>query len=293
MGSSYHALHPLQLHLVERGLTSVVVETSELLHYQRRLLDEATLLVIASQSGRSVEVVRLLEARSGATVLGLTNTPDSPLAQEADAAVLTCAGDEATVSCKTYLAAQLALAWLTSVLEGAAPEAACAPLRPVVPAVADYLASWRDHVAVLARELDGIRDLFLVGRGPSLAAAGTGGLIVKESTHLHSEGMSAAAFRHGPMEMTSSEVLVLAFAGDGRTRALNERLVSDVRAAGGRAALISDDAELPAFRLPKVPAELLQVVELLPVEMITLSLAALKGHEAGRFTIAGKVTTTE
>ena len=29
----------------------------------------------------------------------------------------------------------------------------------------------------------------------ALAAAGTGGLILKESTHVHAEGMSSAAFR--------------------------------------------------------------------------------------------------
>ena len=141
--------------------------------------------------------------------------------------------------------------------------------------------------------LDGVRDVFLAGRGSSLAAVGTGGLIIKESTHIHSEGMSSAALRHGPMEMLSPDVFVLAFAGDVEVRHLNSRLVQDIRAKGGRAELVGEDAMQGAFRLPPVPRGILPLIEILPVEMITLSLAALTGREAGRFEIGSKVTTAE
>ena len=61
MGSSFHALHPLNIQLIDHGFTAVMVETSELLHYQNRLFDPKTLIVAVSQSGQSAEVVRLLE----------------------------------------------------------------------------------------------------------------------------------------------------------------------------------------------------------------------------------------
>jgi len=38
------------------------------------------------------------------------------------------------------------------------------------------------------RELEGVRELFFAGRGSSLAAAYSAGLILKESTRYHSEG---------------------------------------------------------------------------------------------------------
>ena len=50
MGSSFHALHPLNLELVEQGFTAVMVETSELIHYKAQLLDPKTLIVAVSQS---------------------------------------------------------------------------------------------------------------------------------------------------------------------------------------------------------------------------------------------------
>ena len=295
MGSSHLGLVPLHLRLVEAGLSPVSVESSELLYYQRGLLGAGTLLVLVSQSGRSAEILRLLEAVRGPDVvtIGVTNTADSPLAREAAAVVATRAGEEATVSCKTYLAAQMALAWLGEVLAGGDVAAAHAALGAAIPGVEAYLASWRAHLEWLAERLEGVRAVYYTGRGPSLAAACSAGLITKESTHRPSEGMSSAAFRHGPMEMLDADVFLLAFAGAARTRALNEALVADVRAAGARAFLAAEDARDPALRLPSVADLARPVVELLPVEMITLAIAALDGREAGRFERVTKVTATE
>jgi glutamine---fructose-6-phosphate transaminase (isomerizing) len=295
MGSSHLGLVPLHLRLVEAGLAPVSVESSELLYYQRGLLTAGTLLVLVSQSGRSAEIVRLLDAVRGRGVVtvGLTNTADSPLAREATATVFTHAGEEATVSCKTYLASQMALAWLGEVLANGDRDATRAALGETAAAAAAYLAAWRSHVEWLAQRLRGVRAVYYTGRGPSLAAACSAGLITKESTHRPSEGMSSAAFRHGPMEMLDEGVFLLAFAGPPRTRALNEMLVADVRATGARAFLTAEDAPEPALRLPAVPDVARPVVELLPVEMITLALAALDGREAGRFDRATKVTATE
>jgi len=294
MGSSYHGLHPLHLRLVEAGLPAVMAESSELLHYQRRLLDEGTLLVVVSQSGRSAEILRLIELTRGRLpTVGLTNTGTSPLAREATAVVLTHAGEEATVSCKTYLATQMAQAWLGAVLTGGDRGAALRELGDAIAGVAAYLAPWRGHVEALAGLLADTRAVFYAGRGPSLAAAGSAGLITKESTHRPAEGMTSAALRHGPMEMLDAGVVVLVFAGEARTRGLNQALVEDARKAGARAFLVAEDAEVMALRLPRTSDLARPVVELLPVEMVTLAFGALDGREAGTFKVAGKVTTTE
>lgn len=290
MGSSLHALHPLRLELAVRGLPVAMADTAELVYYMEGALAPSTLVVAVSQSGRSVETVRLLEVnRRRACIIGVTNTPDSPLAEGADAVVMMQAGREATVSCKTYVATLVALAWLGGVLAGVE----VAGLETVAPAAAAYLAGWRAHVDEVRDTLRGVRHLFLAGRGPSRAAAHTGGLIVKEAAHFPAEGMSGAAFRHGPFEMVRDGIFLLAFAGDEPTASLMARLAADVTAAGGRAALVSPDAPEGVFRVPAVTARVRPVVEILPVQMATLGLAALHGHEAGAFHLAAKVTVTE
>jgi glutamine---fructose-6-phosphate transaminase (isomerizing) len=294
MGSSYHCLHPINIELTRHGLTSIMVETSELLYYSHQLLDPRTFLLAVSQSGQSAEIVRLLEInQKRATLLGLTNTSDSPMAKGCDTTVLTQAGDEHSVSCKTYVTALMALKWLGDLLCGRDLSQTKGELELVAPAVAVYLKNWERHVATLAEELQEVQQLFLVGRGSSLATVGTGGLIVKESDHFPAEGMSSASFRHGPMEMLNKNMYVLVFSGEATTRALNRSLLEDIRAQGGRAGWVGEDATRDPFRLPNVPANLLPIVEILVVEMVTLALAALQGREAGRFERATKVTTKE
>jgi len=137
-----------------------------------------------------------------------------------------------------------------------------------------------------------VRDVFLVGRGESLAAAQTGALTIKESAHFHAEGMSSAALRHGPFEMLKEGIFVGVFAGDAKTRELNERLVKDINGTAARAVLFAEDAQ-GVCRLPRVPDALRTIEEVLPVQMMMLALAALAGREAGKFERATKVTAEE
>jgi len=294
MGSSYHALHPMSIALVNQGFTAMMIETAELVHYYNRLFRRETLIVAVSQSGQSAEMVRLLEANHRQSALiAVTNTAESPLAQCADAAILTKAGVEFSVSCKTYVTALLALEWLNGVLCDRDLGRVREELERECPAVHLYLSSWKDHVQSLIRQLLESRHIFLVGRGTSLAAAGTGALIVKEADHFPAEGMSSAAFRHGPLEMLSQESFVLVFSGDELTRELNERLVRDIRAESGRAELVGKNSDLPAGKLPSMHPSIRPILEILPVQMITLALAAQLGREPGRFELASKVTTRE
>lgn len=294
MGSSFHALHPLQLQLIQHGMLAMAVETSELVHHENKLLSPETLLVAVSQSGRSAEVLRLLGLNQGKSpLIAVTNTADSPLAKRAEAAILTRAGNEFSVSCKTYVTALVALQWLGDVVCGCDLEESRRNLQSAAPAAREYLSRWNQHVRSFADVLDGIRNLFLVGRGPSLAAVGTGALIIKESTHFPAEGMSSAAFRHGPFEMLGDELFVLVFAGGNNTRDLNAGLLQDIREQRGRAEWVGEDARFAPCALPAAPHSIGPILEILPVQMITLALALQAGREPGRFNLATKVTTKE
>jgi glutamine---fructose-6-phosphate transaminase (isomerizing) len=294
MGSSFHALHPLNLQLISRGLTAIMVETSELIHYKANFFDPKTLIIAVSQSGQSAEMVRLAEVnRNRSAVIAVTNTPQSSLVQHATAALFTEAGPEFSVSCKTYVTALMVLKWLGDTLCQRDATQSRRELGNAAPAVGAYLADWKSYVSVLMQKLDGIRHLFLVGRGASLAAVGTGALIVKESDHFHAEGMSSAAFRHGPLEMLSEEIFVVVFSGDEKTRELNHRLLADVQQGGGRAELVGETASLECFRLADHGSSVRSILQILPIQMITLALAALAGREPGKFELATKVTTTE
>lgn len=292
MGSSLHALYTLSTRLNREGLRAAMVESGELIRYHADSL-RGSALVVVSQSGRSAEIVRLVKRpRPDCLLIAVTNSLDSPLAKKADVVVPMAAGEESTVSCKTYVATLTALAWLGDFLCGT-PGRTLPGLEKAADEMQAYLAGWRSHVDALVERLRGVDHLFLAGRGSSQAAACTGGLITKESAHFHAEGMSAPQFRHGPFEMLSSRVLVLVFAGDKETRNLNLRLAADVREAGGQSEVIGEQADSDVFRLPMVPDRARPLLEILPVQMMTLALSAMAGREAGHFERATKITDIE
>jgi glucosamine--fructose-6-phosphate aminotransferase (isomerizing) len=294
MGSSCFGQHPLCIQLAAHGWTPLLLETSELIHFYPQLLTPSTLVIAVSQSGKSVEMVRMLELNAKrATVIGVTNTAGSALACEAQFAVLTAAGEEFSVSCKTYLAAQMALSILGAALCGLTTAKPLSELQTIAESIGAYLAQWETHVTEMAELLRDVRDIFLVGRGASLAAASTGALIIKESDHFHAEGMSSAALRHGPFEMLGPGIFVGVFAGDTQSRKLHDSLREDLAGTSAQSVLFAADAKLPACRILNTPEIARPIVEMLPVQMITLALAALAGREPGKFVRATKVTMVE
>jgi glutamine---fructose-6-phosphate transaminase (isomerizing) len=294
MGTSLFALYPLHLALSRQGINSHWIETAELLLGFDGLYRRDTLLIAVSQSGESAEIVNLMRhAREFGQVLGVTNNPSSSLGRHAGTVLELHSGLECTVSCKSYLNTLAVLHWLRAAFCREEPDMALRELQTAQRAVHRYLTQWRKHVNRWLALTEGIHSVFITGRAESLATTAAAGLILKESTRHHAEGMSCAAFRHGPLEMADDAALVLIYASDTRVRTPNRRLFQDVLRMGGRAVWISTGSASPnALRLPRTCSALAPLVEILPVQMLSLALAACDGREAGRFERASKITTT-
>ena len=294
MGSSYHVFHPIQLELIRQGIPFQMIETSELVHHAPALVTSDSLVIAVSQSGESAETLQLIRQMPVQTrMIGITNTAESSLSARSNAVLMTYAGVEDTVSCKTYVASLVALSVLANILTGQDPLAAIRDLQGLPDAVAVYLLNYEEKVAELEMSLKDVGFLILAGRGVSLAAVGTGALIIKESAHFPTDGMSCAAFRHGPLEMVSTKTFVLVYEGLNPTRTLNRNLVADILKSSGGAALVETSAGEGPFHLPAVPSAGLAVLEILPAQMMSLALAKLQGHIPGHFTLGSKVTNIE
>jgi glucosamine--fructose-6-phosphate aminotransferase (isomerizing) len=292
MGGSLAALYPLWQMLAQAGHAPLMVETSELIYSAPALLGSSTLLIVVSQSGRSAEIVRVLDMANGATVLAITNTAGSPLEQRAHCALVTQAGEESNVSCKTFVCALAALALCGTALGQGDWASVHAQLAQSVGFV-DFYVSQVEGISNLMAERVTSSSLVLCGRGASLAAALCGGLIIKEAAKFHSEGMGSAAFRHGPLELATTGLCVFVYEGTPDVASLNQRLVRDVNAARGHGFLIGPNADEAVFRLPEVPAAAMPIIEILPAQMLSVGIARRKGIEPGMFIVNTKVTATE
>jgi glucosamine--fructose-6-phosphate aminotransferase (isomerizing) len=128
-----------------------------------------------------------------------------------------------------------------------------------------------------------------------MGAVWNGALINKEAAKFPLEGMNAADFRHGPMELISPDFTAFILAGSPTTSALNHKLATDIFKHKGRVIWIDStpDAHLPTITHPTTTDLVRPIVEILPLQFLTLALAERKNIQPGHFRVVSKVTTIE
>ena len=174
------------------------------------------LVVGVSQSGRSPDIVAVLEAgrRDGALTVAITNEPDSPLAQAAEHVLPLGAGPERAVAAtKTYTASLGALAMLSAALE--ASEARRDELTRLPNALAAALEANGALDDAVARYRYA-EQFVVVGRGFNYSTAFEVALKMKETSYLIAEPYSPADLLHGPVAMIDRGFPALVIAPSGR-----------------------------------------------------------------------------
>ncbi len=181
------------------------------------------LVVALSQSGATPEIISTCRAvrTGGAVVLGITNEPQSRLADAVDLLLCTDAGPERAVPATKTVTAQLAvLVTVTSALRSGAADAAAdaaagdGTLDGLPGAVAAVLGD-PGPVHRLADRWRGLDRLVVAGRGLAYAAALETALKVKETTGILAEGISTADLLHGPIAAVYAGAPVLLVDGGG------------------------------------------------------------------------------
>lgn len=298
MGGSYNAAYPSYIQLSGLSIPVLLVNAAELVYYLGGLIGTRTLLWINSQSGRSAELLHLVErikSAPPACILSCVNDESSPLASASDICLPIHAGPESTVSTKTYLNTLAVNLLAAHQIAERDVEELKNEMLATADAIETYLGDWQTNVEKLDTMLGDFATLIALGRGTSMAAVWNGSLINKEAAKLPLEGMNAADFRHGPLELVSSGFKALIFAGSGETKLLNRKLALDIQKNGGHALWIDtkNDAELPTLSIPESGELTRPITEILPMQMLTLMIARRKNIAAGQFRIVGKVTVEE
>jgi glutamine---fructose-6-phosphate transaminase (isomerizing) len=303
MGASFYALYPTYLYLSRLPIAVIWVETAELIHYTNQQITPKTLIWIVSQSGRSAEIITIIEHLKKTPpgyVIATTNDLSSPLAEyvNENPAQSLClpihAAPESTVSTRTYLNS-LALCQLTARLMLKEDlSQAFQELEDGMRYMQTYLDHWQQHLDVIAKQIRFPKHLLILGRGSSIASAYCGAMIMGEVGGNPAISMSAGQFRHGPLEMCAPDLTVLLFAGAPQTRHFNQRLAKDIAAANTQIFWLGgENAEIPNLPMPEVQGAALPLGEMLPMQLLSIHLAVQAGKVPGDFQHIGKVTLLE
>ncbi len=301
MGASLFACLPLSIWLGRHGILAPVIETSDLLHYEPELCRDGT-LVLVSRSGRTIETTRLLKTlnRHDCHVIGVTAVADSPLAEQADTVIEIRTTPDTMVSIQSYPGTVLALLALGAATMGELDDSwqsqAAALIDPWKRSIEGQLKAseqWRDF-------LEDPRAIYLTGRGPSLATALQGALLFNEVAKVAAAGVSAANFRHGPVEIVNSDFRVIVFGSQAATRQLDVGLARDIERFGGQVRVIGPAEwladKLPTdvlWPIPDVPEPFRPVIDVSPVQIAAYRTALWRNVELDRFKHAGPVALNE
>jgi glucosamine--fructose-6-phosphate aminotransferase (isomerizing) len=298
MGASLYGIYPAWMLLTQAGFSAFWVDTAELAHYLPNLITPRTLLWMVSQSGRSAELMHFFGQSAlpkPRMIFAITNDLSSSLAKAAEVILPINTRAELTVSTRTYLNT-LAISQLVAMeLTGKSTQSGFEELIQATDSIKTYLENWQAHVETLKQIIGLPRNLVILGRGASLAAAYTGALIIGEASKFPALALNAAEFRHGPLELVNPDLSVMILAGADATLALNRRLADDIARLGGLAYWVSPQPELdiPLIQMPSSAGLGMPVAEIVPFQILSLAVAQLKGIEPGKFYQSGKITLTE
>jgi glutamine---fructose-6-phosphate transaminase (isomerizing) len=249
------------------------------------------LFIAISQSGRSPDLLASVAAAksSGATVLALCNSADSPLVAAADLTVELRAGPETSVAAtKSYLASLAAIARVVaSWTQDVQLEAALAKL----PGLMDL--SWALDWSAALPELESAGNLYVVGRGLGLAAAQEIALKFKETCAVHAEAFSSAELRHGPYTLLGKGFPALLLAQRDATLSGIETLARELARRGVPIFLAGGNAP-GTTRLPTVEAapEIAPILLVQSAYRMIASLAVLRGLDPDHPPHLRKITET-
>jgi glucosamine--fructose-6-phosphate aminotransferase (isomerizing) len=257
-----------------------------------------SVIVTISRSGRSVEIVNLLaKAReSEATVIGITNSADGALAQEAQLSIMVPTARDHAISVNTYSSLALAAAALACAAVDSFDDKLAASLCSSAAETERKIPNWQEQIAGSDWFAPGKLVHFLA-RGGSLGSCYEARLLWEEGAKSEATALGTGSFRHGPQEMVVKGSRLGMWIDGQRSREQDLSVARDLRHLGASAFLIGQnlppDAGDLVFQLPPLLAEWQFMIDILPAQLAAEYLARLSGVDCDSFRICSYIVEDE
>ena len=169
-------------------------------------LEEAAALVI-SQSGASDDLVLSAKGATaqGATVVAITNQPDSAVEVESNMTLSVCAGPELAVPATKSVIGSIGAGMA---LLGALKPSYAFKAKAAADTVKD-LSVQHPRFGALQSAFLCARHIYVIGRDTGYGTAQEVALKLKECCALHAEAYSSSEVLHGPLQLATNPLMVL------------------------------------------------------------------------------------
>jgi len=299
MGTSLYSPYLLEREISSSGLAVKCIDAGELLHFGLNAVGESSAILAISQSGESAETKAVTEHFAGKRpLLAIVNNSESSMARAADITLPLMAGDEQSISAKTYTNTLAVLLLLTAAMKNESHADACARLLKSADLMELSMGKTHKAATEAAAFFREVNNLHVVARGRDLVTARQLALILKEGAGLFTEALSGGLFRHGPIELAGKGHAAIFIASEGNAPELTVNLATETAGHGSRVLLLTDSRK-------DVPESILNIALQMPdhanfpiscahfIGLFVHELAKLAGKEAGVFRHASKITDRE
>ncbi len=308
-GTSWHAALVGKFYIEGYCRIPVEVDIASEFRYRNPVIDDATLVMVISQSGETADTLAALrEAKSrGALNMAICNVVDSSIAREAAGVIYTHAGPEIGVASTKAFVTQLTALYLFTIrlgravcaLDSASGQRMIAALKRA-PALLEEVLKLNAPAERVAKKYMNARDFLYLGRGRNFPIALEGALKLKEISYIHAEGYPAGEMKHGPIALIDEEVPVVMLVP--KNSAFDKTLsnMEEVIARGGRViALCSAGDDEVAGRaedvieIPALDEDLDPLLLSVPLQLLAYHIAVLKGTDVDQPRNLAKSVTVE
>lgn len=296
IGSSWHAGMAIQSLFQAAARPVCLYDSSELLHFAAIPKDAA--LMVLSRSGRSVEIVRLVEKAKAARapIVAITNTPDSPLAQGAEVTLRLEAAFDHNVSVTMYSGLALTGGLLVAEALGRLDDALSSALAGALEALGPALEDWRQRIQA-SDWFAPDAPTYLLARGGSLASAHEARLLWEEAAKAPATTLTTGGFRHGPQEALRPGFRIGLWLDAAQMRSQDLALASDLRRYGAKVMLIGQNIPADAgdltFQLPAAPAGWQFLLDIVPAQLAAEHLSHRRGVDCDSFALCPYIVESE
>ena len=319
-GTSWHAAL-IGKYLLEQvaGIPTTVDYASEFRYAPRPIIPN-TLTIGVTQSGETADTIAALETERArrssleskfqAKLLAITNRAESTIAQICDRIIDTHAGIEIGVAATKTFTAQtmgfyflaLDLAYRRQTISNTKISEIIESLRHVPSQIETILDTQAEYIEELAHDFTlETEDFIFIGRGINFPIALEGALKLKEISYIHAEAYPAGEMKHGPIALLDNKVPVVAVAMPG---SVYEKVISNAQEAKARdARLIGVTTAMNAteaahtfddiLTVPEVDELISPVLSVIPLQMLSYHIAAIKGLDVDQPRNLAKSVTVE
>ncbi|MEY2831780.1 MAG: hypothetical protein RLZZ574_1038, partial [Cyanobacteriota bacterium] len=319
-GTSWHAAL-IGKYLLEQvaGIPTTVDYSSEFRYAPKPIISN-TLTIGVTQSGETADTIAALESERArradlapkfqAKLLAITNRAESSIAQICDRIIDTQAGIEIGVAAtKTFVAQtmgfyflSLDLAYRRQFIPNSKIGEVIEGLRHLPSQIETILDTQAEYIEELAHDFTTqTEDFIFIGRGINFPIALEGALKLKEISYIHAEAYPAGEMKHGPIALLDNKVPVVAVAMPGsvydkvisnaqEAKARDARLIGVITAMNATEAAHTFDDILT---VPEVDELISPILAVVPLQMLSYHIAAIKGLDVDQPRNLAKSVTVE